>query len=67
MPERFGFLNTCTTPFIVEDQMTYVGPVNGPEKEAWIRAIAEELRSFEDNKVWEVSENASVVQFKWVP
>lgn len=34
---------------IVEDQMTCAEAINGTENEAWKRALAEELHSFEDS------------------
>ncbi|XP_026475603.1 uncharacterized protein LOC113380660 [Ctenocephalides felis] len=40
-----------------------------PDKQYWMDAIAEELKSFEENKAWELvnmPENCSIVDCKWV-
>ncbi|KOB68780.1 Retrovirus-related Pol polyprotein from transposon TNT 1-94 [Operophtera brumata] len=63
---RYGFANMSTTS--IEDGMTFVEAINGPEKQQWLQAMAEELQSFKGNKVWEIidaPDNVSVVQCKW--
>lgn len=67
-PERYGFANICTS-YSRDDDITYAEAISGPEKQQWLQAVAEELQSFADNKVWEVvdaPDNASIVQCKWV-
>jgi hypothetical protein len=43
--------------------------INGPEAENWKAAVEEELRSFEENNAWELTElpdSGTVVKCKWV-
>ncbi|CAH0731222.1 unnamed protein product, partial [Brenthis ino] len=51
-PERYGYANICTS--VGEDGMSYAEAISGPEKQQWLQAMAEELRSFQDNNAWEV-------------
>ncbi|KAJ0179281.1 hypothetical protein K1T71_004993 [Dendrolimus kikuchii] len=67
-PDYYGHVNMCAA-YTSENGLTYEEAINGPEKEQWLQAIADELKSFEENQVWDIVDtpkNGSVVQCKWV-
>lgn len=67
-PDRYGFANMCAA-VTGDDGLTYAEAISGPEQQQWLKAMAEELQSFQDNQAWEVVDtpsNTSVVQCKWV-
>lgn len=70
-PDRYGLSNLCMDVAKMDDAsgLSLSEALHGPEKEQWKRAMAEELKSFEDNEAWElvnVPKGASVVKCKWV-
>ncbi|XP_026475639.1 uncharacterized protein LOC113380719 [Ctenocephalides felis] len=55
--------------FPMEEPKTIKEAMSRPDKQYWMDAIAEELKSFEENKAWELvnmPENCSIVDCKWV-
>lgn len=68
-PDRFGYMVTqeCNKP--VSDELSLEEALEGSEKEHWEQAIKEELKSFEDNKAWDIVDipvSANIVKCKWV-
>lgn len=69
-PERYGFLNmTVVNNEAEEDFLTYHEAMNGPDRNHWKKAIDEELKSFEENCAWELTDatnSDTPVKCKWV-
>lgn len=69
--ERYGYSNLCIVDELEScgEELSYETAINGPEKELWEQAMAEELKAFEENQAWEFvhrKEADRVVQCKWV-
>lgn len=51
------------------EEIVFSEALEGPEKEQWKRAIAEELQSFKDSEAWELVDNpgdVTIVKCRWV-
>lgn len=71
VPEWYGISNLCSDASRMDDAsgLSLSEALRGPEKEQWRQAMAEELKSFEDNQAWElvsIPKDSSVVKCKWV-
>lgn len=68
-PDRFVVSVAKSDNSASESELTVDDALNGPESLQWKQAMAEELKSFEDNDAWEVvpsPEQGTVVSCKWV-
>lgn len=69
-PDWYGFSNMCTKSNNVKfSELSLEEALQGPEKEHWLRAVQEELQSFDDNSAWELADvpkGGPIVKCKWV-
>lgn len=70
-PDRFVVGVAKSDVSVSESELTVDDALNGPESLQWKQAMAEELKSFEENDAWEVvqspsPEQGTVVSCKWV-
>lgn len=67
-PDYYGYSNMCIED-VTDEEISLTDAVTGPEKEQWLKAIGEEIKSFIDNDTWELVERpqvGTVVKNKWV-
>ena len=60
---------TETAALVFHEPLSYQEAVRGPEKEHWLNAIEEEMRSLQENNTWELCklpEGQKAIQSKWV-
>lgn len=71
-PKKFDDFVTymCTnSDDLKSDPITVAEALSGPDAKKWKEAMAEELKSFEDNNAWELVDapkSAGIVKCKWV-
>lgn len=69
-PERYGFSNMCVSSTVsASEEIIFAEALEGPEKEQWKQAMAEELQSFEESEAWELVDNpgdVTIVKCRWV-
>lgn len=69
-PERYGWYGTCLSSTVsASEEIVFSEALEGPEREQWKRAMADELQSFEDSDAWELVDNpgdVTIVRCRWV-
>lgn len=69
-PERYGISNICVSSTVpASEEIVFSEALEGPDREQWKQAMADELQSFEDSDAWQLVDHpgdVTIVKCRWV-